>query len=938
MFYKRAISLMVIICMLAAAFGLGGCDKAKQNSAETTDAQSTAESTTTSQTSASTAGPTKSRDTTQTSAVTTTQSSVATTQSIAATTQTSAATTTQTSTSAASQASTSAASQAGSAAADSPGAVPRASLRMTRGEYPRVDGSTATIPLAIMLSRAVTGIGQEEAEAMAKHTKTSTSFFQLAQGGADLLLVYSPQESLFDELKTYYGISKRDLIIEPIGRDALIFLVNEQNPVKSLTHEQLLDIYTGKATDWSEFTAPGADASAIAGKIVAFQRVKSSGSQVMMENLVMQGVKMAEAPTDRIATEMGELIENVAEFNNSGNAIGYSVYYYFNSMYSLEGVRAMEVGGVPCVNKTIRDGSYPFVQDFYAIIRRDEPAGSAARKLFNFITHAEGQALIDAAGYVSIKGGGDAADSAGSRPGRGETAGADDLAKLKRAGGKPLLSGTAERNVFPISSGGKTGFVNGDGELALEPVYDSARLLGMYDGSEPIYVSGGNNYPLHYIATIYERDENGVPDRDKPVVSHIVGPSGRIIYENRNADIGIYMINIEDGSLYGYRNDDKGYRQHLVFGGGREYLSEDQEAYLTCEIYGGDRRILTNRNNEAFLTDTFGVRLTDNSYGEFYGYTNGFFLFRKNDILIAIDKNGSLIRDFPEDVINLHWDSASGLYTYGGMTAPDKGKPGEWMHGLMDRDFNKVTGTDWHYIYPALGGNAFIASRYISTDPWITLVTLVDKSGKRLTEQDYDYISNSMDGYYGSMGTYADKGYFQARRANADGAEPEYVYDIIDDKGRILFTGTEALSLEMLYGEYAILRVKGNDGTDGKVGLKRVTGGGGLSNPGGGWLARPAYDYIWPENGGYLKLGVQTAEPPDGGNTAIFDVIQNKIIFTGNFTTLNFHGFRDADNSGGKGNRRSVFYAETATRRGYVNERGEWIVSLSNFDSLSADD
>ncbi len=50
-----------------------------------------------------------------------------------------------------------------------------------------------------------------------------------------------------------------------LGRDALVFIVNEENPVQSLTQQQLRDIYAGKITNWKE--VGGADAA-----IVAFQR------------------------------------------------------------------------------------------------------------------------------------------------------------------------------------------------------------------------------------------------------------------------------------------------------------------------------------------------------------------------------------------------------------------------------------------------------------------------------------------------------------------------------------------------------------------------------------------------------------------------------------------------------------------------------------------
>ena len=52
---------------------------------------------------------------------------------------------------------------------------------------------------------------------------------------------------------------------------------------------------------------------------------------------------------------------------------------------------------------TIRDGSYPYVSDFYAAVRKDEPKDSNAYRLFEWLTSDDGQALINTLGYVGIR-------------------------------------------------------------------------------------------------------------------------------------------------------------------------------------------------------------------------------------------------------------------------------------------------------------------------------------------------------------------------------------------------------------------------------------------------------------------------------------------------------------------------------------------------------
>jgi ABC-type phosphate transport system substrate-binding protein len=260
-------------------------------------------------------------------------------------------------------------------------------------DYPIVDGSTATLPLSYKLMQVATGCPEEIAQAAISHSKTTESFYELVDGRSDLLLVYEPSEDAY-EYASEMGVK---LLMKPIGRDALVFLVNPANPVASLTHEQLVDIYTGKIANWKDV---GGDDLAI----VAYQRIANSGSQVMMERQVMKGTKMMDAPSELRTDEMAELIDVVASYKDTPSALGYSVYYYVHNMYSNANIRLLEVGGVAPNNETIASGAYPYTQDFYAVVRADAPEDSPQRKLYDWLTTDEGQALITDAGYVAVVG------------------------------------------------------------------------------------------------------------------------------------------------------------------------------------------------------------------------------------------------------------------------------------------------------------------------------------------------------------------------------------------------------------------------------------------------------------------------------------------------------------------------------------------------------
>ena len=254
---------------------------------------------------------------------------------------------------------------------------------------PRFDGSTANIPLISLVIQRLTGASAAEADNAVSVTTTPNAYRALVAGETDLLLVYEADETVKQEVAE----SGVELETHPIGRDALVFFTNESNPVTSLTTDQLRDIYTGKVTDWKQ--VGGEDV-----EIVAYQRTEESGSQALMRKYVMGDREMAKAPSELITDDMGGIIEGVSDYANTGNALGYSVYYYLANMYAVEGIRMLGISDVMPSQETIASGDYPFVNDFFVIIRADEPAGSPARQVMEWLLSPAGAQTVADAGYV----------------------------------------------------------------------------------------------------------------------------------------------------------------------------------------------------------------------------------------------------------------------------------------------------------------------------------------------------------------------------------------------------------------------------------------------------------------------------------------------------------------------------------------------------------
>ena len=260
----------------------------------------------------------------------------------------------------------------------------------TMENYPKIDGSTATLPLAQAYKSAFTGTDIENVDVT--HSKTHNAYVNLINKKSDLILVTYPSEEE-QQLAKDAGV---ELEIIPVVKEAFVFFVNKENSVDNLTLNQIQDIYSGKVTNWKK--VGGTDA-----QILAYQRPQNSGSQSGMLSLVMQGIKMKEPEnTNLMIGSMSGLIDGIASYSNSKNSIGYSVYLYAKEQYVKDNVKFLAINGLKPTDETIANRSYPLTKVVYAVYRKDEAQNSNVRKLVNWLKTEEGKKAVSAGGYVPL--------------------------------------------------------------------------------------------------------------------------------------------------------------------------------------------------------------------------------------------------------------------------------------------------------------------------------------------------------------------------------------------------------------------------------------------------------------------------------------------------------------------------------------------------------
>ncbi len=287
-------------------------------------------------------------------------------------------------------------------------------------DFPRVNGSTSTVLLGELLAARATGVdaqlrrgafftsksglGQIELTlplvyedkdlqrfsrlAMRNaHTGTHQAYAALIGGQSDLILVARPPSDSERAEAKKAGVGFET---HTIALDAFVVLANVGNPVQGLTTPQLRSIYTGQTRLWRQ--VGGEDLP-----IRALSRPRDSGSEELLDSFVLHGAKGGTFPTQNRLSEMGQMIERVAE---NRDAVGYSVFYFEQFMMPDARLKLLAVDGVLPSRTSIGDGSYPFVAPVLCITRTDAKPSSSAVQLRDWLLSAEGQQLVAQSGYV----------------------------------------------------------------------------------------------------------------------------------------------------------------------------------------------------------------------------------------------------------------------------------------------------------------------------------------------------------------------------------------------------------------------------------------------------------------------------------------------------------------------------------------------------------
>lgn len=116
----------------------------------------------------------------------------------------------------------------------------------------------------------------------------------------------------------------------------------------------------------------------------------------------MGGKPLMDPPTKDVVSAMEGIINETADYQNKSDAIGFSFRHFSEEMVRNGKIKNISVEGIPPTIETIKDGSYPFINEFYAITLEDNDSPQVDRFL-KWMLSEQGQRIVSETGYVAVE-------------------------------------------------------------------------------------------------------------------------------------------------------------------------------------------------------------------------------------------------------------------------------------------------------------------------------------------------------------------------------------------------------------------------------------------------------------------------------------------------------------------------------------------------------
>lgn len=228
-------------------------------------------------------------------------------------------------------------------------------------------GSSTVAPLAGEIAKRFESLHSE----VRIDVQTGGSSRGIADARSGLADIGMASRSLAEDESDLYGY--------PIAQDGVALIVHADNPIRELSDQQIVDIFTGRIETWSE----------VGGLDEAITVISKAEGRATLEMFLEHfGLTSPEIEADVI---IGDNEQGIKLVSSDRRSIGYvsigTAEYQARQGASL---RLLPAGGVPASIASVTDGTFPIARSLLLIT--DEPARGLAAA---FIDYARSDAVHD---------------------------------------------------------------------------------------------------------------------------------------------------------------------------------------------------------------------------------------------------------------------------------------------------------------------------------------------------------------------------------------------------------------------------------------------------------------------------------------------------------------------------------------------------------------
>ena len=213
---------------------------------------------------------------------------------------------------------------------------------------------------------------------------TDEAYVHIINGEVDCIIASAPSKAQAKAIRE----SNKEFKFVPIAKEALIFYVNNQNTISSLTIKEIEKIYNGEIINWQ-------DVGGLDRRITTYQLEKNNGSQTAFESIVENNT------IDKNHEEVADMISIIKEVVHNKNSIAYAFNSFYRQQFNSSKLKLLCVDEIEPTKENIVLGKYPLMYEIY-LIYNINTVNKNVIKLEEWLLSEEGQDLCENMGYQRI--------------------------------------------------------------------------------------------------------------------------------------------------------------------------------------------------------------------------------------------------------------------------------------------------------------------------------------------------------------------------------------------------------------------------------------------------------------------------------------------------------------------------------------------------------